>query len=175
MDYEGMVGSVSSLAQVPLREVLPRDYVGAEAELQKLASELDSHLAAAGRTAWHWYPDRTEPPPSPETGLYVLLVDAAITLYNTGVDWLELALDVAWVAPPRLTVNAAVEVACWCPQDHNIHRVRTGQWHAANSRELVAAFAAGTAMLIDSLTTGPFDPHPWRVQADLPDAPESSQ
>lgn len=168
-----MVGSVSSLAQVPLGDVLPRGYLGAEVELRTLASELDRHPAAAGRSAWHWYPDHAEPPQSPQTGR-ILLVDVAITFYSTGDDWLELALDVAWAEPPRLAVSASVEVACWCPRNHNMHPVRTGQWHAANSRELVAAFAAGTAMLVDVLATGPFDPRPWRVQADLPDAPDAS-
>jgi len=63
-------------------------------------------------------------------------------------------------------VNAAVEVACWCPQNHDMHQVRVARWHAVNSCDLVEAFAAGTAMLVDVLTTGPFDPHPWRARAE---------
>jgi hypothetical protein len=113
-----------------------------------------------------------EHPQSLGRGFYIILVDTTIMLYDTRDDWLELTLGIAWMAPPKLTVNAAVEVACWCPQDHNMHQVRAAQWHAVNSRELVEAFAAGTAMLVDVLATGPFDPLPWRAQAGLPDAPK---
>jgi hypothetical protein len=165
------------MAHVPLREVLPGDYLSAEGDLRRLANELDSHLAAADRTAWHWYPDnRTQPSRTSNRRPYLLLlVDATITLYNTRDDWLELTLGIAWLAPPKLTVDAALEVACWCPQDHNMHQVRQAQWHAADSRDLVEAFAAGTAMLMDVLASGPFEPHPWRVQVGLPDAPETGR
>ena len=110
-------------------------------------------------------------PPSSGQRTYLLLVDTTITLYESRDDWLELTLDIAWLAPPRLTVNAAVEVACWCPQDHNMHRVRTARWHSLNSHELAGAFAAGAAMLEDVLAMGPFDPRPWRVQAGSPRRP----
>jgi hypothetical protein len=170
-----MVGPAPSLAHVSLCEVLPDEYASGEGELRRLADELDSHPSAAGRLAWHWYPEHKAPSQSSDRGQYLLLVDTTITLYDTRDDWLELTLDIAWLASPGLTVNAAVEVACWCPQDHNMHQVRTAQWHAANSHELVEAFAAGTAMLVNVLATGPFDPRPWRVQADLPDAPQASR
>jgi hypothetical protein len=124
---------------------------------------------------WHWYPNRRQPPQSPQKDLYLLLVDTGITLYDTRDDWLELTLDIAWRAPQELCVNAAVEVACWCPKNHNMHQVRTARWHAVNSHELTEAFAAGIAVLLDVLAVGPFDPHPWRVQADLPDAPATSR
>jgi hypothetical protein len=140
-----------------------------------LANELDSHPSAADRTVWHWYSGRTEPPQSSDRRGYVLLIDTTITLFNTRDDWLELTLDIAWLAPPKLTVHAAVEVACWCPQDHNMHQVRKAQWHVGNSHELVEAFATGTAMLMDVLASGPFEPHPWRARAGLPDAPEISR
>ena len=172
VDNQTMVGPAPSLAHVPLGEVLPDDYAGAEGELRRLADALESHPSAVGRSVWHWYTEHRERPQSSKTGIYLLLVDTRITLYSTRDDWLELTLDIAWGTSPNLTVNAAVEVACWCPHDHNMHQVRAAQWHAVDSRELVEAFAAGTAMLVDVLTTGLFDPHPWRAQADLPDAPE---
>lgn len=174
-DNRNVIGPAPSLAQVPLGEVLPCDYVGAEDELRRLAHEFDGHPAIVGRSAWHWYPERKEPPQSSDRGLYLLLVDTTITLYETRDDWLELTLDISWLAPPELTVNAAVEVACWCPQNHNMHQVRTARWHAVNGHELIEAFAAGTAMLVDVLATGPFDPRAWRAQAGLPDAPEASR
>jgi hypothetical protein len=102
--------------------------------------------------------------------------DSPVTLYDDARgDWLELNLDIAWQPSASLTVNGAVNVACWCPRDHAGHLVRTAQWHPVDSRELVEAVAAGTAMLTDVLTTGPFDPRPWRAHAGLPDAPETSR
>lgn len=159
------------MARVPLREVLPRGYLSVEGELRTLANQLDSHPLAANRTQWRWHPDQTEPPPTSTEHLHLLLVDTTITSYKTRDDWLELTLGIAWQVPPKLTVDAAVEVACWCPQDHNMHRVRQAQCHAVNSHELTEAVAAGTAMLMDVLASGPSEPHPWRVQAGLPDAP----
>lgn len=103
--------------------------------------------------------------------IYWLIADVTITTYTTGVDWLEFTLDISWAAPRTLVVNAAVEVACWCPQDHNMHQVRSGQWRADNSHELVDAFAAGTATLQEALASGPLEPSPWRLRAGLPDAP----
>lgn len=164
------------MTSVPLREVLSPEYLDAEDDLRTLAHKLDSHRSAAGRVAWHWYPG-TEPPPTStepgetagEFGVYHLLVDATIQLYATGADWLELTLDIAWSPSSKVTVNAAVEVACWCIQDHNMHQVRRTQWHVTNSGEVVDAFTAGTAMLADILDKGPFEPQPWRILAGLPD------
>jgi hypothetical protein len=170
-----MAGPTASMAHVPLREVLPHDYLSADGELRRLANELESHPSAADRMVWHWYPHHREPPQTSNPRLYLLLVDTTITLYNTPEDGLELTLDIAWLAPPKLTVSAAVEVTCWCPHDHSTHQVRQGQWHVGSSQELVEAFAAGTAMLKDVLASGPFEPHPWRIQAGLPDAPETSR
>jgi len=167
-----MVGPTPSFADVPLGEVLSDGFADAEDELRRLAEALESHPSALDQWAWHWYPEHRESPQSVARGVYTLLADATIMLYSTRDDWLELTLDIAWAGPSKLTVNAAVEVACWCRQDHNMHQVRQSQWHPANSRELVEAFAAAAAMLADVLATGPFDPRPWRIQAGLPDAPK---
>lgn len=104
---------------------------------------------------------------------YELVFDTTITLFNQGSDWLELTLDVGW--RPELTVNAAVEVACWCSPDHNMHQVRESHWPVAGTEELVEAFAAGVTMLADVLDSGPFEPGPWRLDAGLPDAPFETQ
>jgi hypothetical protein len=106
-----MVRSASSFARVPLGEVLPTDYIGAERELRRLANELDSHPSATDRSTWHWSPGQREPS-QPSPGSQLLLVDDTITLYDIRQDWLELTLDIAWLEPPKLTVNAAIEVAC---------------------------------------------------------------
>jgi hypothetical protein len=166
-----MAGPEPSIANVPLREVLPPAHLAAEDQLRTLATVLDQDRSAVGRTAWHWYPAHAESPRLAEGRLYLLLVDATITLYNAGDDWLELTLDIAWREPQQLTVNASVQVACWCPQDHNMHEVREAQWPVAESHELVERFAAGVAMLAGVLDSGPFEPGPWRISPNLPDAP----
>jgi hypothetical protein len=168
-----MPGPATSIAHVPLSDVLPGDYVAVAGDLRQLARELDVHHLAAGRIGWHWYPEHVQPPPRSSERAYLLLFDVTITLFNSGFDWLELTLDVAW--RPELTVNAAVEVACWCPQDHNMHQVREAHWQVTSCHDLVEAFAAGTAMLTNVLDSGPFDPRAWRVEVGLPDAPPETE
>jgi hypothetical protein len=85
----------------------------------------------------------------------------------------HLAADVA--RSPELSVNVAVEVACWCARDHNIHYVRESARPVADTAEVVEAFAAGVAMLTSVLNSGPFDPRPWRLDAGLPDAPPETR
>jgi hypothetical protein len=172
-DHRFMSGPAMSIDHVPLSDVLPSDYVAAAGDLRRLARELDVHRAAADRIGWWWYPEHSRHPPVHVERDYLLLFDTTITLFSGGFDWLELTLDVAWC--PELTVNAAVEVACWCSQDHNMHQVRAEHWPVTNSHDLVQAFAAGTAMLTNVLDSGPFDPRAWRVEAGLPDAPSETQ
>jgi hypothetical protein len=162
-------GPVDSISHVPLLDVLPSDHAAAADQLRRLAHELDAHPLAAGRIQWHWYPEHNTRPSTSAEGIYLLVFDTTITLFHQGADSLELTLDVAWGG--ELTVNAAVEVGCWCPSDHNIHRVREGRWPAAGTNQLVEGFTAGAAMLAGVLDSGPFDPRPWRLEAGLPDAP----
>jgi hypothetical protein len=49
-----------------------------------------------------------------------------------------------------------------------MHRVREQRWPADNPRDLVGAFAAGVAMLVDVLDANAFDPQTWRIRAGLP-------
>ncbi|GIJ38344.1 hypothetical protein Vwe01_16690 [Micromonospora andamanensis] len=168
-----MAGPVTSIDQVPLPDVLPSEYAAALDELQRLGRTLDVHRAAATRIGWWWYPEHRQRPPVPADGVHLLLFDTTITLFNSGQDWLELTLDVAWGS--RLTVNAAVEVGCWCSQDHNMHQVRSENWPVTGSHDLVRGFAAGIAMLTIVLDSGSFDPSAWRVEAGLADAPPRRQ
>lgn len=168
-----MSGPVMSIGHVPLADVLPSDYVAVMGELQRVAGALDLHPAAVDRIGWWWYPEHRKRPPVATDGVYVLLFDTTIALFNSGHDWLELTLDVAWCS--GLTVNAAVEVACWCSQDHNMHQVRNERWTVTNSHDLAESFAAGTVLLTNVLDSGPFDPSAWRLEAGLPDAPPQTQ
>ncbi|MEU8820651.1 hypothetical protein [Actinoplanes sp. NPDC048796] len=165
-----MAGPVSSIAYVPLHEVLPPGFAGAEGRLRELAGRLERHHSA-DRVSWHWYPDHVEPPEVLAEGLRRDLVGITITLYNTRDDWLELALYLAWRPGPRLTVEASVEVACWCAENHNMHPVRELSRDADDDFELADAFAAGVKMVTAVLTDGPFEPQPWRAAAGLPIRP----
>jgi len=169
-----MVGPASTIESVPLREVLPSVLASATDEVRRLAVRLEAHCPNRARVAWHWYPAHRQTPPSPSPRTYLLLVDTTITLYTTSDDWLELTLDIAWRSGPVLTVNAAVEVACWCPTNRNTHQVRAASWQPETDRDLIDTFAAGVLMLTDVLRGGPFEPGPWRAEAGLPDAPQAN-
>jgi hypothetical protein len=162
-------GPANSIDNVPLSDVLPRDYAPAADRLSQLAHQLETHPMAAERIHWHWYAENNTKLATPPERAYTLVFDATITLFEQSSDSLELALDVGW--RPGLTVNTAVEVACWCTKYHNIHQLRDSRRPVADADELVEAFAAGIAMLTDVLDSGPFDPRPWRLDAGLPDAP----
>jgi hypothetical protein len=164
-----MSGPATSLADVPLSDVLPIGFAAAERDLRRLTRDLEAHRSATGHVQWHWYPEHKAKPAITAQGVCYLVFDTTITLFNRDNDWFDLTLDVGWC--PELTVNAAVEVACWCSHDHNMHQVRESRRPVANSDELVEAFAAGAAMLVGVLDSGRFDPRPWRFEAGLPDAP----
>ncbi|GAA2624117.1 hypothetical protein GCM10010399_64350 [Dactylosporangium fulvum] len=164
-----MAGPVSSIDQVPLGDVLPIAFNAVEGDLWRLARDLEAHQAAAGRTIWHWWLDRTERPPTLAERESLTIVSGGVMLYDSGVDWLELDLDIGW--GPELTVTASVHVACWCAENHNAHYVLEACWPVATAHDLIEGFAAGTAILTEVLNTAPFDPSIWRVQAGLPDAP----
>lgn len=160
-----------SLADIPLSELLPEPYTTVLVELRRAGARLDSGRPATEPSRWFWYPANALPPSAPRPGISELLVGTGITLYSTGVDWLELTLDIAWAEPPRLAVSAAVEVACWCPQDHNMHQVRDLRWEVATGAELVDALDAAATTLLTWLRDGPYLPGPWRTRAGMDNAP----
>lgn len=140
--------------------MLPPWLRGAETDLRTAARTLERHRSAAHDIAWHWYSEHREAPRALGHGVNLLLADMTITLVNTDHDWLELTFDIAWREPSCLTVNAAVEVACRCPQDHNMHQVRATETPVADVGDLINAFTAGTALLTDVLDSGPSAPGP---------------
>jgi hypothetical protein len=120
--HEFMAGPVPSMADVPLSEVLQPEYSDTEGALRRSGIDLDSHRPAGDSGGWHWFPRSTVEPQSSTDRIHYVLLDGSIMVYDNGVDWLELTLCVAWgTSLPDLIVSAAVEVACWCPQNHNMH------------------------------------------------------
>jgi hypothetical protein len=161
-----MAGPVSSIAYVPLSELLPAGFGRAEQRLRDLARRLEAHPAAE-RMAWFWHPEHVDPPAALAEDLRQVLLWAAITLYNTRDDWLELSLSISWRDAGQLTAYAAVEVACWCAENHNMHPVRDLDRDVDDDLDLGDAFAAGVKMLTTVLDEGPFEPQPWRQAAGL--------
>ncbi|MBL7259433.1 hypothetical protein [Paractinoplanes lichenicola] len=150
-----MAGPVTSIAEVPLEELrLP-------GELRGPAERLESY-----QVQWHWYPEHAEPPASPPDRVCMLVFDGTISLFSTGVDWLELALHVAW--EPELAVHASVEVACWCPQNHNMHAIAEATWLTGTPAALLSSFTAGVDMLIGFIDAGVSDVTLLRSEAGLP-------
>jgi hypothetical protein len=166
------MGLATSIAHVPLSDALPSDYVAAAGDLRRLARELEVHRLAADRIEWTWHPEHVEPSPEIPEGVYQILLDGTIT-FDGGGDALDLAVGVAW--NPGLTVYASVHVDCWCPQHHGGHHVRWAEWQVTSRQDLVDGFAAGRAMVMNMLDTGPYEPRAWRVEAGLPDAPSEEK
>lgn len=72
-----------------------------------------------------------------------------------------------WIAPGRLAVDAAVNVACWCENNHATHDVDTLRLVVGEETSLPEAFLACAVRL----TGWPADPHDadhWRATAGLP-------
>ncbi len=96
-----------------------------------------------------------------------LAVGTAIGRHYQPDDWLELALDVWYAGRDGLLVTAAVEVACFCPEDHGMHPAANAEWAAQSEAELLIAFDAA----LDKLAAWSGDdstPDVWRRRAGLP-------
>lgn len=154
----------------------------ADLQIQGLPFDLDSSVydrmrAAAdamqspglpgAQPAWESYTHEPALPP-PATGAQLLVLSATVSLANTGEDWLELSLLVAFDTPSLLEVAATVEVACWCVDDHNMHVVERREWVVGSGPALARSFAAGVQEINRWLATGPREPDAWRDGAGLP-------
>jgi hypothetical protein len=85
--------------------------------------------------------------------------------YESG-DWLEFALDVRYAAHGALLVTAAVEVACFCPVDHNAHVAAKAEWTARSGAQLLNAFETALEQLV-AWSADTISPDTWRARAHL--------
>lgn len=166
-----MIESADRLADVPLTRLLPGLGERSRAQLCRKADRLDLARPRGDVLAdrWLWNPDSAE---VSEHGnkLEILVFGTSVTvmLAVTGVDWLELSLDVCRTAePPVAVVSAAVEVACFCPVNHNVHPVRERRWLFGAAEALFPAFDTAVDAVIEWLD-GPREPPAWRAAAGLP-------
>lgn len=165
-----MAGPAEGIDDVPLGEALPGHDTTTLEALRLRLRELESHQRAAGRCEWWWFPSAPAPGPA-GTALSYSLLTLTIALARDHADWLELSLDLGRSEPEGLLLTASVEVACWCPRDHNMHAVRHLSFPATTSRLLIDGVLAGAALLEDVLTSGPWDADSWRAIARLPPRP----
>ncbi|NYF56519.1 hypothetical protein [Micromonospora purpureochromogenes] len=117
--------------------------------------------------AWESY-THEDALPRPAAGVQLLVLSATVSVVDTGQDWLELSLQVAFDTPSLLEVAAAVEVACWCTNDHNMHAVERREWLVGSGPALARSFDAAIHKITRWLATGPSEPDPWRDRAGLP-------
>jgi len=147
------------------------------------AAEAARTRAAAGRieTArlpedtgkWDWWPEHLGVDPV-HKDIQPIIAGTTLTLSNSGVDWLELALCIVRETRQRLTVSATVEVACWCDPDHNMHVVRKDEHLVGTGTALASAFeSAGSAL--ERWAGGSHDPDAYRAAAGLEPASPTSR
>jgi hypothetical protein len=96
-----------------------------------------------------------------------LALGTALSRHYEPGDWVELALDIWHSGGNALLVTAAVEVACFCPVDHNVHSAEDAEWTARSEGELLASLevALGRLAAWSEDTAGPGT---WRSRAHLP-------
>ncbi|MBU2664977.1 hypothetical protein KOI35_15850 [Actinoplanes bogorensis] len=158
-----MVEQSGSFADLSLEVMLP-GHESVLDELRRLVTELEAHPAATGRTRWNWFPNLMDRPAGGDD--YVVYLVGSITLFSTGVDWLDVELHLAW--DPHRVVSASVNVACWCSENHNQHSVHQSYWAAETDAALVEAFTEATAVLTRFLDSTRTDPDDLRTAAGLP-------
>ncbi|MGW9192342.1 hypothetical protein [Micromonospora chersina] len=149
---------------------LPFNLDGSVYDRMCAAADVLQSTESGVQPAWESYTHERGPTP-PAAGAQLLVLSATVSLVNTGEDWLELSLLVAFDTPSLLEVAAAVEVACWCVDDHNMHAVERREWVVGSGPALARSFAAAVHEISRWLATGPREPDPWRDGAGLPGPP----
>ncbi|MEU8134402.1 hypothetical protein [Streptodolium elevatio] len=162
-----------TIDDVPLAALFPGAPTHDLDHVRRVAAAVDTLRLAAEPPEWEWFRDHAAcPDPLPE-GITPLVLTTTVALVHeeTGVDWLELELDVAWIRPGGLAALAAVSVACWCDIDHNTHYPVETVVDVRNGLPLGEAFEHAASRLPAWLAC-PRDPEYWRAQAALPARPK---
>ncbi len=82
-------------------------------------------------------------------------------------DLLELSLDVWRVDGRTLLVGSTLEVNCFCPVDHNVHRAAEEEWTARGEVEVRNAMTAAVVAL-EGWSGLSLDAEQWRSRCGLP-------
>jgi hypothetical protein len=95
-----------------------------------------------------------------------LALATALGRHDESGDWLEFVLDVRYAAHGTLLVTAAVEVACFCPVDHNAHVAAKAEWTARSGAQLLDAFENALRQLV-AWSEDAISSDTWRGRAHL--------
>ncbi|MFF6791707.1 hypothetical protein ACFY9C_21880 [Streptomyces filamentosus] len=124
-------------------------------------------MARAGRVTagWEWVLEHAVFPGTQVGTPVVLGLD--VIEHAGGGDQLEFLLQVVWIDPGRLSVDASVNVACWCETSHATHDADAVRVVVGEETSLPGAFRAGAEHLTGWLAD-PHDADYWRAKAGLP-------
>ncbi|MFJ6784903.1 hypothetical protein [Streptomyces yangpuensis] len=158
-----------SFDDVPLTTLIPGLSPTDVESLRGAARTIDSarieSTRAESRREWEWALDHAVFP-GPEACTPVIL-GLDVVEHADGGDQLEFLLQVVWTGGGRLTVDAAVNVACWCDTDHATHDVDALSLVVGDAASLPQAFRARAQRLI-GWPADPRDADHWRAEAGLP-------
>jgi hypothetical protein len=161
--YSVVVRKVATLAEVPVDELLVWRLNDAERHrLAELGRRLDA-LRSASDPNGGTFDDSQGPHATSQKPF-----GTALGWYDNHSDWLELAVDVWPDSETGPVVTATVEVACFCPNDHNVHEVVHLDRAVAGPVDLIYAMR----WAVDHLTVWAADsrdPSEWRRRFNLPD------
>jgi hypothetical protein len=160
------VPEAERIADVPLTDLLSFLSGTDAARMADAATLLDELPEPITRSPWSWLLPEEDAPQRP-------VLETILTLQSTGTDWLEIWLDIEPSSvPDMLAIYTAIEVACWCPTDHNMHAVHEQHWLAASGPALATAFETAIAA-VRSWAADSQDPNHYRQRAGLPEPPSS--
>jgi hypothetical protein len=162
-----------TIDDVPLAMLFPGAAAHELEHIRRVAAAVDALRPADDPPEWEWFRKHAAcPDPMPE-GITPLILTTVVAVVHeeTGVDWLELELDVAWLRAGVPGALAAVSVACWCDIDHNTHYPAEAVWEVGTGLRLGDAFERAASRLPGWLAC-PADPEYWRAQAVLPARPK---
>lgn len=161
-----------TIDDVPFAVLFPEAAAHELEHVRRVAAAVDALRPAGDRPDWHWHREHVPCPEPLPAAIMPMLLHTTVGVHHdeTGVDWLELDLDVVWTGPGVLGALASVSVACWCDIDHNTHYPVEAVVEVGPDSPLGDAFERAASLLPRWLDC-PHDPEYWRAQGMLPARP----
>jgi hypothetical protein len=158
------MGSVPSLRDVDLPAVLGISLTaGTKQRLSDIGHRIDLLRLPADEPGWVC----SKGPQAVAGGQPLpLALATAVSRHCEPGDWLELVLDVRYAGNGALLVTAAVEVACFCPADHNAHAAAKAEWTARSEARLLDTFETALEQLA-AWSEDAVSSDTWRARAHL--------
>ncbi|MEU2232244.1 hypothetical protein [Streptomyces vietnamensis] len=150
---------------VPLTALFPLLTAADVDSLYQVAGIVDTARAGRATADWEWVLEHAVFPGTQLGTPVVLGLD--VIEHAGGGDQLEFLLQVVWIDPGHLAVEAAVNVACWCETNHATHDADALRLMVGEETSLLKAFRIGAEHLTGWLAE-PHDADYWRAKAGLP-------